>query len=130
MTGTVLRQLLIVLLFGVLIGLVLAGAVMSRTGLFEQLAIRTGSLIARPEAGPPSRVEIRMGSPSGSPAPPPATTAGPGAAPEPTAGGAPGRVTVVYPPVYSYPADDHSGSGSGGGPGGGSGGGSGGDHHG
>jgi hypothetical protein len=107
------RHSLLVLLVCTLAALAFAGVVVSRSAVAEALATRAGSLFAAPETRMPALIEI------GPPAPSAATEvpAGPAAAPssQRSAGGspAPPAVMVVSPPVYTYPAHDHGGSGSG-----------------
>ena len=126
------RQAMLVLLVGMLAGLVLTGVVASRSGLSGTLALRAGSFLGGQDTRLPARIEVAVPSspaPGASSGPVVSVVASPSGTSEtvpapvlvPPPARAPVPVTVVPPPVYTYPADDHGGSSGGSGerPGGG-----------
>jgi len=97
------------LMVGALVGIVVAGILLTREGLPGPLATRFSSLIAPPQSGLPAKIEVGPAQPASGasatvePVNPASRRAQPSGSPSPT------RVTVVPGPVYYYPyyPDDH-----------------------
>ena len=106
-------QALLLLVGGILVGIVLAGIVITREGLPAPLAARVAGFVVPPQSGLPTSIEVTsnpVGAPAGLRRTGPLSTApSPASSPSPRPSPSPGKVTIVPPPVYTYYDHGHGG---------------------